>query len=74
MKIANIRSILIQLNAQLDRERKRDFTGIMKGVAAMQDLDAISKDHPELFDEKGRYRKKAGRSEREDRFKDILRN
>ncbi|MBQ4447788.1 MAG: hypothetical protein II897_05805 [Clostridia bacterium] len=70
----NARSILTQLNTQLDRERKSDLAGIMKGVAAMHDLDAIRKDHPELFDEKGRYKKKAGRCEREDRYKDILRN
>ena len=38
-----------------------------------QELDAIRKDHPELFDEKGRYRKKAGRSRRGGRSNDMLR-
>ena len=70
--IADEKSILTQLNAQLDSERKRDFTGIMKGVAAIQDLDAIRKDHLELFDKKGRYRKNAGKNDRGDRVKDLI--
>ena len=72
-KIKDAGSVLMKYRAQLDREGKSDLTGIMRGIAARQELDAIRKDHPELFDEKGRYRKKAGRSERGERINDMLR-
>lgn len=57
---------------QVDHDLKGDVNGILKGIAARQELDAIREDHPELFDEKGQYRKKAGRSERGDGYKDIF--
>lgn len=72
-EIKDAGSILMKYRAQLDREGKSDLTGIMSGIAARQGLDAIRKEHPELFDEKGRYRKKAGRSRRGERINDMLR-
>ena len=72
-EIKDAGSILMKYRAQLDREGKSDLTGIMSGIAARQELDALRKDHPMLFDEKGKYMKKAGRSERGDGYKDIFR-
>lgn len=38
------------------------------------ELEAVRKEYPELFDAKGRYKKKTSRKDRGDGYKDIFRH